>query len=55
MKKLLATVCILGAAVALSACTSDGKGHKDEAPYSAGRTAGKPDTADQVFRARQVK
>jgi len=58
MKKLLATVCILSAAVALSACSSEGEGYKDQAPYAASRTAGSPDTAtatEEVFHARQVK
>jgi hypothetical protein len=55
MKKLLATFCILGSMLALSACTSEGEGYKEEAPYAAERTAGHEADGEQVFRARQVK
>ncbi len=40
MKKFIATACILGTALALSACTTKGEGHYDEAPYASERTAG---------------
>lgn len=59
MKKLLATACILGSVVALSACTSEGQGYKDEAPYAVERTAGSQQKGavegERVFRASQTK
>lgn len=58
MKKFLATVCIFGTAVALSACTSEGEGYKDEAPYAVERTAGEAPAeaqGERVFRASQTK
>lgn len=58
MKKFLAAVCILGASFTLSACTAEGEGYKDQAPYASERTAGTPEAqpvAEQVFRASQVK
>ncbi len=59
MKKLLATVCILGLAATLSACTSKGEGYKDQAPYASERTVGSQQQsgqkAEQVFHSRQVK
>lgn len=40
MKKLLATVCIAGSAIALSACDTTGRGNVDTgAPYEMERTA----------------
>ncbi len=54
MKKLLALVCALGLVAGLAACSSEGKGYKDEAPYAQERTVGTPEV-EQVFHARQVK
>lgn len=40
MKKTLATFCLLGGALALSACDTTGQGDRDlEPPYQQGRTA----------------
>jgi hypothetical protein len=59
MKKILSTVCILGTAAALSACTAQGEGYRDQAPYSVDRTAGGGHEGDmkseRVFRASQTK
>lgn len=61
MKKLLATVCVLGLVAGLAACSSEGEGYKDEAPYAQERTVGAPEQpaepakAEKVFRASQVK
>lgn len=41
MKALLATVCLLGSTLALTACGSTGEGYVDtQPPYAAERTAG---------------
>ena len=41
MKKLLATVCIIGSTLALTACDSTGSGYVDtQPPYAQERTAG---------------
>ena len=41
MKKLIASLCLLGSVVALSACDSSGDGYVDtQPPYSTERTAG---------------
>ncbi|MEZ5918621.1 MAG: hypothetical protein R3D66_01430 [Alphaproteobacteria bacterium] len=69
MKKLAATVCILGTAMALSACeTNGGMGNVDTAPpYASERTAGwsqdaapapvrqAPAQEERVFRQVQSK
>lgn len=67
MKKLLATICVIGSAFALNACETDGSGHVDTAaPYSQSRTAGAeeeaavrsrpaPARAERTFSASQSK
>lgn len=65
MKKLIATVCILGSAAILSACASDDEGYRDlQPPYEQGRTVGnapapaQPAPApapEQTFRRTQMK
>ncbi len=41
MKKLLATVCILGSTLALTACDTTGSGYADtQPPYASERTVG---------------
>lgn len=41
MQKLIATVCILGSTLALTACDSTGTGYVDtQPPYAAERTVG---------------
>ncbi len=41
MKKLIATVCVLGSTLALTACDSTGTGYVDtQPPYASERTAG---------------
>lgn len=60
MKKLV-TFCVLGAALALSACASQSGdadyGYESQAPYANERTVGNESvtTAEPVFRARQQK
>ena len=58
MKKFV-TFCVLGAALALSACASQkgdsDYGYESHAPYASERTVGETGTADPVFRARQAK
>ena len=40
MKKTIATLCLVGSTLALSACNTTGNGYVDTAPpYSQGRTA----------------
>ncbi len=57
MKKFIATVCFVGLAAGLSAglsaCSTDGQGYVDQAPYAEGRTAGSE--AERVFRETQRK
>ena len=60
MKKFIATICILGSAAALSACSTDGEGNRElQPPYAQERTAGNnqaaPDPAERVFQQRQTK
>ena len=62
MKKFIATICILGSAAALSACSTDGEGNREtQPPYAQERTAGKrtvdtnTGSADRVFQERQAK
>lgn len=64
MKKIIATVCILGSAALLSACESDGNGYRDlQPPYEQGRTVGSapgqmdpaPVREERVFRQQQTK
>jgi len=62
MKKLIATACIFGSALALSACASDGSttsNRDSQAPYAQERTAGGQDAvredADRVFQRAQSK
>lgn len=66
MKKLIATVCILGSAALLSACASDDEGYRDlQPPYEQGRTVGTGPAAapapapapapEQTFRRTQMK
>ncbi|MFN3700498.1 MAG: hypothetical protein ACK4VI_03135 [Alphaproteobacteria bacterium] len=61
MKKLIATLCIIGSAATLAACAADGHGQREtQVPYAQERTAGNKQVvesapAEQVFRARQAK
>ncbi|MGB4056479.1 MAG: hypothetical protein WBK77_00130 [Alphaproteobacteria bacterium] len=60
MKKLAATLCIAGTALALSACDTTGTGNVETAaPYENDRTASHDTTApaqqERVFRATQSK
>ncbi len=60
MKKLVATLCLLGATVALSACDSTGEGYVDtQPPYANERTAGATkapvQSAEPVFEKRVTK
>lgn len=56
MKKLVATFCVFGTALALAACSTDGAGHMEDSPYAVERTAGGPDMApDRVFTRAQRK
>ncbi len=60
MKKVIATVCIIGSALSLAACASDGSttGNRDTAaPYAQERTAGGAvrEDADRVFQRAQSK
>ncbi len=63
MKKLVATLCIVGSALTLAACETTGNnGSADSAaPYSTERTAGAtvereaPVRAERVFRNEQTK
>lgn len=56
MKKLLATLCMIGSVAALAACSTDGQGYKDEAPYASERTAGGDVMpAEHVFSSKQHK
>lgn len=58
MKKLIATVLVLGSGFAVSACDTTAKKHT-EVPYSMDRTAGHekdvPMKADRVFKKKMVK
>ena len=60
MKKLIATICIIGSAAALSACSTQGEGNRElQPPYSQERTAGNNQAAaapaERVFQERQTK
>ena len=65
MKKLIATIAIIGSAATLSACNTTGMGNIDTAPpYADDRTAGydsepapapAPVRAERVFREVQTK
>ncbi len=64
MKKLLATVCILGSTLALTACDSTGSGYVDtQPPYASERTVGAAPavaaeparSAEPVFEKRVTK
>lgn len=60
MKKLVATLCIIGSTVALAACDSTGTGNVETAaPYASERTAGgdvaAPAPAERVFNEKQMK
>ncbi len=64
MKKFIATVCLLGSALALSACESTGTGYVDtQPPYTQERTASSAPapvaapvrTAEPVFETRVLK
>lgn len=59
MKKFAATLCILGTALALSACETTGAGDTSETatPYKSERTAGYGNDAapERVFKQRQMK
>ena len=60
MKKLAATLCIVGTVLALSACETTGKGDTSEnaAPYASERTAGynhDAAPAERTFKQKQMK
>jgi hypothetical protein len=66
MKKLLATVCVLGSTLALTACDTTGSGYVDtQPPYATERTVGAapaayapaeaPKSAEPVFEKRVTK
>lgn len=62
MKKLAATLCIVGTALTLSACDTTGSGNVEtSAPYASERTAGNQNAevsaapAERVFQEKQVK
>lgn len=60
MKKLVATLCLLGATVALTACDSTGEGYVDtQPPYASERTAGQTNapvqSAEPVFERKVTK
>ena len=59
MKKLIATICILGSAAALAACSTEGEGNRElQAPYGQERTAGhmdKPAPVERTFQHKQMK
>lgn len=66
MKKLIASVCLLGSVVALSACDKSGDGYVDtQPPYATERTAGATTTttttnqqvqsAEPVFERKNTK
>ena len=61
MKKLLATLCIVGSTIALAACTTQNTTSYDAgASYATDRTAGEIDEApapapERVFKAAQTK
>lgn len=62
MKKLAATLCIMGTAIALSACDTAGAGNVETAaPYASERTAGEGNAqaqaapAERVFQEKQMK
>lgn len=61
MKKLAATLCIVGTALTLSACDSTGSGNVETAaPYASERTAGATSEApaapaERVFQEKQMK
>ena len=60
MKKLVATLCIAGTAIALSACDSTGSGNVETAvPYTNERTASHDSQpapqSERVFRETQSK
>ena len=60
MRKFVVSACMIGTALALAACSSDGEGHVDVAPYSLERTAGhggdaSSQEAETVFRSGQRK
>lgn len=67
MKKLAATLCVIGTAFTLGACDTMGAGNVETAPpYSSERTAGyedapvvvereQPRRAERVFRQKQTK
>jgi len=54
MKRILATFCLVGMALSLSACESTKSG---DSSYTSGRTAGKSAAApaEKVFQRAQVK
>ena len=63
MKKLLATICVLGSTLALTACDSTGTGYVDtQPPYASERTVGAvqapveaPASAEPVMEKRVTK
>jgi len=60
MKKLVATLCLISATVALAACDSTGNGYVDtQPPYANERTAGGSaapvQSAEPVFEKRVTK
>lgn len=55
MKKLVAALCVAGSVMALAACTTDGSGYVDSAPYASERTAGGAAHSEQVYTSTQTK
>lgn len=57
MKKLVAALCLAGSVVAFAACTTDGSGYVDSAPYASERTAGMGSgaSAEHVYTGTQTK
>lgn len=56
MKKLIATLCILGSAASLAACASGEGNVETQAPYAQERTAGEGSKAmDRTYSKAQAK
>lgn len=60
MKKLVATVCIIGSTLTLAACSGDGQGNVEtQVPYAQERTAGDSNApvrrVERTYRGAQNK
>ena len=54
MKKLVATLCMIGSVAALAACDKTGTGYVDtQPPYSTERTAGTPMKAEAPMKSAE--